>query len=125
MWGHIPIARNKYIYIRHANLIANDDDPASSVCIPVSAVRGLIFLAGNSIVLRYESPFQFAMGDNDDNDGCLIGITTNEHRAFAESLVSEITFGDASLIVLWDGVTGEKFNDDITSVGIVSDTAAD
>tara|TARA_Y100001937_G_scaffold121934_1_gene181512 strand:+ start:206 stop:583 length:378 start_codon:yes stop_codon:yes gene_type:complete len=125
MWGHIKRSSHKFIYARSENDIADDDNAADSVCFPVSAIRGIIFVNSTSMILRFESPYQYAMGDNDDNDGLILTFSsTGVHRTFVDEFTREIAFGENQFIILCDNVTGERFNN-ISTVGITANVGAD
>ena len=125
MWGHIHRNSHKFIYARNVSDIHDDDDSISSVCVPVSAMRGFVFMNTTTIIFRFESPYQYAMSDNDDNDGVLIILgTSNAHRAFIDAFTREIAFGENQFIVLCDNVTGERF-DNVTNCSITSNIGAD
>mgnify|MGYP003121351540 CR=1 FL=1 len=125
MWGHIKRANHKFIYARSINNIADDDSHADSVCFPVSAMRGFSFIGTTQIILRFESPYQYAMGDNDDNDGVLLTLlTSNAHREFIDNFTREIAFGEKQFIVLCDNVTGERF-DNVGTCGVTANVGAD
>ena len=98
MFGHIPQSKHKYIYCRAVANLHQDDDAAASVCFPVSAIRGMAFVTNVWVIIRYESPYQYAMGDNDDNDGILFTIPSNTHRTFIDEFTSEVAFGENGLI---------------------------
>ena len=87
MWGHIKRNNHKFIYARSVSILNNDDDAASSVCFPVSAIRGFIFVNSTAMIVRYESPYQYAMNDNDDNDGLLVTFVSSE---FIEHLLMSL-----------------------------------
>lgn len=123
MQGHIPIVNHKFIYARNVSTVGGDDDHIASVLFPLSAFRGFFFSTSSAILMRFESPYQYVMGDNDDCDGLILSITTNEHKAFMTEFVREITFGDSAVIVMRDNVTGEGF-DGVTSVSINSNVTA-
>ena len=125
MWGHIHRNSHKFIYARNVSDIHDDDDSISSVCVPVSAMRGFVFMNTTTIIFRFESPYQYAMEDNADCDGIIITLTsTNVHRTFVEDFTKELAFGENQLIVLCDNVTGEKFSN-VSTCGIASDIGAD
>ena len=125
MWGHIKRSNHKFIYARRVNDIADDENAADSVCFPVSAIRGMIFVNSTSMILRFESPYQYAMGDNDNNDGLLVTFpSSGVHRTFVDEFTREIAFGEDQFIVICDAVTGEKFNN-VNSVGITANIGAD
>ena len=125
MFGHIPRSSHKFVYVRGTAVLADDQDQTTSVCFPVSAIRGFVFSGSTSILLRYECPFQFAIGDNDDNDGILFTISVSGgHRTFIDDFVEELSFGESQFIILNDGVTGETFSI-ISASGITSNIGAD
>ena len=124
MWGHIPIVNHKFIYARATSTLGGDDDHIASVMFPLSAFRGFFFSTSNIVYMTFESPYQYVMGDNDDCDGLLLTITTNEHKAFMTEFVREITFGDSGIIVMRDNVTDEGFTG-VTSVSINTNIGAD
>tara|TARA_R100000655_G_scaffold3509_6_gene12214 strand:+ start:22499 stop:22843 length:345 start_codon:yes stop_codon:yes gene_type:complete len=113
------------VYARSVSDVADDNDAARSVCFPVSAIRGFIFSTSGNIILRYESPYQFAMEDNGNCDGLILSLTVSgTHKTFIENFAREIAFGDSYFITLCDNVTSEAFTG-INGVGITSDTGAD
>ena len=125
MWGHIKRNNHKFIYARSVSILNNDDDAASSVCFPVSAIRGFIFVNSTAMIVRYESPYQYAMNDNDDNDGLLVTfVSSGVHRTFVDEFTRELAFGENQFIVICDAGTGEKFNN-VNTVGITSNIGAD
>jgi len=125
MFGHIERSNNKFIYARSESTLADDMNQTTSVCFPVSALRGFRFTSSSIMTMRYESPYQYAMEDNADCDGIIITLTsTNVHRTFVEDFTRELAFGENQLIVLCDNVTGEKFSN-VSTCGIASDIGAD
>lgn len=125
MWGHIKRSNHKFIYARSVNNIADDDASADSVCFPVSSIRGMLFINSTSMILRFESPYQYAMGDNDNNDGLIITFpSSGVHRTFVDEFTREIAFGEKQFIVLCDNVTSERFNN-VSTVGITANIGAD
>ena len=120
MWGHIERSSNKMLYARTANTLAADTNQSTSVCFPVSAIRGIAFSSGTLVVIRFESPFQYVSSGDDDCDLVLLVISSGEHKTFMNDLTKEIAFGDNYLIVLGDNVTSEHF----TGVGLVNGITA-
>ena len=125
MWGHIQRSSNKMVYARNVASIADDDDAISSVCFPVSAIRGFRFNSGVLCSIHYECPYQYVANDNDDNDIVIVTIPSVSHKVFIENLVNEIAFGEKHLVILGDDVTNE-YLDGVSNVnGITSDIGAD
>ena len=125
MWGHIERRSNKMMYIRTVTNVADDENHQTSVCFPVSAIRGFQFSSGVIAMIRYESPYQYVSDDNSDMDGAMFTIPSGSHKTFIENLANEIAFGDNYLITIGDDVT-EEYLDGVTSaLSIVSDVGAD
>ena len=125
MKGHIERRSNKMIYARAVNTIANDQDQSTSVCFPVSAIRGIQFSTSVFAILRYETPYQYVSEDNADMDGILITIPSGSHKTFIENLANEIAFGDKYLITIGDDVTEEYLDGVTNALSISSDVGPD
>ena len=125
MWGHIERRSNKMIYIRTVTNVADDENQTTSVCFPVSAIRGFQFSSGVLGMIRYESPYQYVSDDNSDMDGAMLTIPSGSHKTFIENLANEIAFGDKYLITIGDDVTEEYLEGVTNALSIASEVGAD
>lgn len=137
------MSAEKYLYFRKATAAANeDDDTTGSNLYPVSSLRGICSGTSNGRGVITDDADAFSMfftprastgsgGDGDDaaGDNCdviVVAITTdNNQKAVIKSLVEEIRFGKQSIITVFDGIDGEKLNDDIEDLTIISVVNAD
>jgi len=137
------MSAEKYLYFRKATAAANeDDDTTGSNLYPVSSLRGICSGTSNGRGVITDDADAFSMfftprastgsgGDADDaaGDNCdviVVAITTdNNQKAVIKSLVEEIRFGKQSIITVFDGIDGEKLNDDIEDLTIISVVNAD
>ena len=113
------------IYARAVATLADDDSQIDSVMFPVSALRGFQFSSGTVMIVRYESPYQYVAGDNDDCDGILVTITSGKHLEFIDAFTKEIAFGDSSVVILGDDVTEEYFSPVDNIAGITANVGDD
>ena len=108
---------DKMLYCRSVSDIADDDDPSTSVMIPVSMVRGITFYLGTVCAIYHETPYQYVQTDVGNNSFVMLTIPSGEHSTFIEALAKEIAFGDNYIITLGDKVTGEYFGNAINVTG--------
>ena len=123
MWGHIPRDINKMIYIRDVSSTSSDTNQTTSVCFPISAMRGISYVSATLVTLWWEAPYQYVHADNDNCDGAIIQVTAI--KPFVTELVEAISMGDSYFINIVDEVTGERFASVVQCTGITSNVGAD
>ena len=124
MFGNIPRENHKYVYVRAASALVNDDDHLSSVCIPVDAIRGISFFQSTLVIIRYEQPYNYVATDNGDSDFLLLTIASGGQKEFMKAFLDEVSFGEDKLIILGDNVTSEYLTTVTNVLSITSNTTA-
>ena len=98
---------NKFIYIRNASVLANDDSPSDSIVFPVSSFRGASRLAATIFIIYWEKAYQYADTDAGNCDNAQVVIPSETHVALFETIANEIATGENAFIVIGDNASSE------------------
>tara|TARA_R110002020_G_scaffold17225_17_gene60845 strand:- start:680 stop:1039 length:360 start_codon:yes stop_codon:yes gene_type:complete len=115
--------KNKYLYARAEALVANDDDPTSSVCIPVESLRGARYASAGLLAIDIENPKQYAPTDAVNTGTIVLEVASNTHTTVFESLSKAIAIGEDELIIIGDDVTSEFLNGVVSVVSVTVDAS--
>jgi len=117
----------KYFYVRKDATLANDDDNVNgSNLFPVSAFLGAEATAVGTLVLYFNQrknqmlPFDTA-GAEGKADTITLTIGNNKQKDVLQSITTALAgkvkkYKDTAFIVIFDAVTGEKIDSNITAV---------
>ena len=116
------IISNKFIYARACDLIGQDDHPADSVLFPIECLRGFNSQVSSGIcALFFENIKQYEPVVTMNTSYIFLTITAGTEKEVSNTLANEIAFGDKSIIVIADDVTGEYFPGITAVLGIAQD----
>lgn len=106
---------NKFLYFNETTGFGAANNMG---CYPVSAIKGFRNIDATSLVIELTP--QLAIPDSDDTaaaqDSVDLTIASNTHKAVIDSILNEITFGSNVNVVVFDGVSGNSINSNITSI---------
>lgn len=106
---------NKSFYFRKSSTLTADDDNDNSLLVPVNRVFKIQSTA--SVVILYfkhliDFPEEFKVSANN----VVLVVSTGTGKAVMESIVREVNTGEESIVTVFDAVTGDKVDDNISSV---------
>lgn len=117
----------KYFYVRKDSNLANDDDNVNgSNLFPVSSFTGAEATADGTLVLYFKQRINFSTISDSvltegRNDTLSLAIGNNKHKDVLQSITAALVgntkkYKDTAFIVIFDAVTGEKIDSNITAV---------
>jgi hypothetical protein len=130
----------KYFYFRSEAAVADDDDIATSVMIPVNAVKAMYPSSDTALTITFEPGIRVrgeganATGNFTNNDSVILNVKANSHREVMYAIVRAANVGGAAysdgVITVADDATNDSnaaavyLHSDITSCGAITIAAA-
>ena len=130
----------KYFYFRTEAAVGDDDDIATSVMIPVDAVKAMYPTSDTALTITFEPGIRVrgeganATGNFTNNDSVILNVNTNSHRevmyAIAQAAnASGAAYSDGVITVADDAADDSNaatvyLHSDITSCGAIAIAAA-
>lgn len=117
----------KFFYVRKDATLANDDDNVNgSNLFPVSAFSGAEATADGTLVLYFKQRINWQLANDSattegKSDTLSLTIGNNKHKDVLQSITTALAgkvkkYKDTAFIVIFDAVTGEKIDSNITAV---------
>jgi hypothetical protein len=117
----------KFFYVRKDATLANDDDNVNgSNLFPVSAFSGAEATADGTLVLYFKQRINWQLPNDSattegKSDTLSLTIGNNKHKDVLQSITTALAgkvkkYKDTAFIVIFDAVTGEKIDSNITAV---------
>ena len=106
---------NKSFYFRKSSTLTDDDDNNNSLLVPVNRVFHMI--ADSATMTMYfkgliEKPEEYQVEPN----GVVLVVSSGTAKTIMESIANEVDNGEDSVITIFDGVTGDKVDSNISSI---------
>tara|TARA_R100001230_G_C5500282_1_gene44535 strand:- start:51 stop:452 length:402 start_codon:yes stop_codon:yes gene_type:complete len=125
----------KYFYFRTEAAVADDDDSATSLLIPVDRLRGMIPTSDTALTLTFSPVLRVAGGVTDGQDftnadRVILNVNTNSHREVMLAIARAANatgpqYSDGIITVADDATDDDNaaavyLDGDITSCGAIS-----
>ena len=115
----------KMIYARAVSTLADDDDTARSILLPVESIVGFFGqISTNYALLTFRQLYQYAPTDTLNTGYIMMTCATGGQAQIAQALAEEINNGEKAVIVLGDNHTSELFSN-VTGIGVISNDVTD
>ena len=106
---------NKSFYFRKSATLTDDDDNDNSLIVPVDRVFHMI--GSSTVVALYfrdliENPEEFDVSIN----GVTLNVSSGTAKTILESIANAVDNGEDSIITVFDAVTGDKVDSNISGV---------
>ena len=109
----------RYLYFRDAASLAADDDPDSSVLVPIDQIKGM-YESGSTVRITWapqENIYSGEYGQSTAPDHVVININAGTHEEVMKSIVEKINQSSTGgFITIADDLEGEYVSHNITSV---------
>lgn len=110
---------NKSFYFRKSSVLASDDDNDNSLILPVNKVFHMIG-ASTQVIFYFkglvENPEEFLVSPN----SVVISVSSGTAKTVMESIANAVDNGKESIITIFDAVTGDKVDSNVSAVALIT-----
>ena len=122
-----------YLYFRTQATLADDDDSAQSICIPLSSFKGMHPTSDTALTIFYTPQIRNVSDGQDgnvaNNDAIILTVGTNDHKD-AMTALARLFAGAANggihhdgFVVVADDLAATYAVPEVTGVGVITPAA--
>ena len=109
---------NKSFYFRKSSVLASDDDDDNSLIVPVDRVFHMIGVESQVIMYFHgliDNPEEY----NVDPNSIILTVSSGTSKTVMESIANAVDNGEDSIITIFDAVTGDKVDSNISAIVLI------
>tara|TARA_R100000329_G_scaffold12042_1_gene13036 strand:- start:1476 stop:1823 length:348 start_codon:yes stop_codon:yes gene_type:complete len=106
---------NKSFYFRKSSTLTADDDNDNSLILPVDRVHSITSTT-NFVIFYFKHLIDFPEEFNVNSNNVVLYVSSGTGKTIMESIVREVNTGEESIVTVFDAVTGDKVDNNISSV---------